>query len=156
WCWRLLLVPRGLWWLARHIAFVLWRWTQSAWRSFIGPKGYLAFVTLITAYFGLYSLLLARHERLTNRALFERSTFISMVSSGNRGSFIAAMKNFGPIQNVVVPPEPSAWPLFKNWWSVGSTPNKEPLWLWARHFLALCTPEQCGDPTATFEEQRRI
>jgi hypothetical protein len=134
--------------------------------------GYFLFVTLIGAYFGLYAVFEARHERRANRAAFERAAFMTMVSSGNRGAFVAAMKDFGLIQGIPATCEPELWPPFagrsvwirlrinplrrrwlqvkicKWWWSSGYSPNGEPLWRWAKHFLPLCTSDGklCGDP----------
>jgi len=82
------------------VAVVLAGWCKQAWKSFVGPYGYLAVATLLGAYVGLYSIIEARHERKMNRAIFERTTFMNMASSGNSASFIAAMKSFGPLQNI--------------------------------------------------------
>ena len=84
---------------------VLRGWVETAWHSFIGGHGYLAILTLIGAYVGAYSLNEARYELRANRAALARSNFITMVSSGNRGAFIAAMQDFGELQNIPVPPE---------------------------------------------------
>jgi hypothetical protein len=97
WAWRLLTWPFRL----------FWGWVQDAWRSF-QRKGYLLIATCIAAYMGLYSIMEARHERQANRALFERANFITMVASGNRGTFIAAMKTFGPVQTMTVPHDPES------------------------------------------------
>jgi hypothetical protein len=81
-----------------------------------------------------------------NRAAFERSAFIDLVTSNNRGAFIAAMKNFGPVQTIEVPPEPDVWPPWKlkNWWGEATQPNRESLLTWAQHFFPLCTSQLCG------------
>jgi hypothetical protein len=126
---------------------VVRRWAQHAWTSFVGPRGYLVFITLIAAYTGLYSTLEARHERQANRALFERSTFMTMVSSGSRASFIAAMKMFGPVQTMRVPRDPDLFA--PSTWVGQQMPNKDPLFYWAIYFLPLCTAETCGDPDMT-------
>ncbi len=75
-----------------RVVSVVRGWGKSAWESFVGPRGYLALVTLFGAYVGYYSIVEARHERNMNRASFERATFMSMVSSGNPASLTAAMK----------------------------------------------------------------
>jgi uncharacterized protein YjbI with pentapeptide repeats len=107
-------------------------------------QGYLLVPTVIAAYAGLYAIMEARHERRTNGVLFERGTFMTMVSSGNRETLIAAMKTFGPVQTRPVPREPD---LLKPWyWLIEEKPNEEPLRLWARDFLIHCTVEKCGNP----------
>ena len=79
-------------------------WYQNIWNDLFGPFGYrtwlLVFTTVVGAYFGLYAVMVARHDRLINRALFERNAFVTMVASGNRTSFVTAMKDFGPVQTV--------------------------------------------------------
>ena len=143
-------------WLAEQFGFsVLWclqhgiRWlAQGTWsrnaRQRFSQHGYLLLITLIGAYFGLYAILEARHERRANRAAFERSVFIDLVTSGNRGAFITAMRNFGPTQTMRVPKEPRIWPLFEDWWTKSDQPNMQPLYLWALHSLRTCTPQMCG------------
>lgn len=105
-------------------------------------------VTLVSAYFGLYAVMQARYELHLNRATFERAAFFDLVASGNRGMFNTAMKNFGPIQTMLVPPEPQLWAPWKirDWWGKASPPNLEWLHNWAKDFLALCTPQLCGKP----------
>jgi len=124
------------------VAVVLVGWCKQAWRSFVGPYGYLAVVTLLGAYVGLYSIMEARHDRRMNRAIIERTTFLSTVSSGNAASFIAAMKNFGPLQNIKVPVEPDLLAIWR--WIEEEKPNEEPLRRWARVYLAQCQPKRCG------------
>jgi uncharacterized protein YjbI with pentapeptide repeats len=70
---------------------------------------------------------------------------MTMVTSGKRGAFIAAMKNFGTVQNIQVPSEPALWPPCDGWFDT-IQPNREPLWRWARYFLVHCTPDECGSP----------
>lgn len=86
-------------------------WGRNLWTDLTGPYGYRVWIvsvtTIIAAYIGWYAVIEARHERQMNRALFERSTFITMVSSGNPGAFIAAMKEFGPTQMTSIFREPS-------------------------------------------------
>ena len=86
----------------------------------------------------------ARYERRANRAAFERATFMTMVTSGRAGAFIAAMKNFGPIQTLQVTIEPELlkpWEWFKK---PLKAPNKEHLWLWARGAFERCSFDSCG------------
>ena len=156
----------GLWWfldaarliwVAEQVGFaVMWslqqvvRWiAQGTWsqhaREDFSRHGYLLFVTLIGGYFGLYAVLEARHERGMNRALFERATFMSMISSSNRGSIVAALKNFGPIQTILIPSEPALWPPFHNWFFSEYQPNIEPMWIWALNFFPHCTKGSCGN-----------
>ena len=128
---------------------IVFSWLCDAMKYLKGPTGYRFFVpavaTLVGAYFGLYAVLEARHERGMNRALFERATFMSMISSGNRGSIVAALKNFGPIQTILIPSEPALWPPLHNWFFSGYQPNIEPMWIWALNFFPLCTKESCGN-----------
>jgi hypothetical protein len=133
-------------WLGGWLWTMLKTWAHNLLVDLIGPYGYRVWIvsmtTFIGAYFGLYAVMEARYERRANRAAFERSSFIDLVTSGNRGAFIAAMKNFGPIQIMTVPREPS---LLKPWgWWKTETPNQEPLSRWAQNFLPLCTPLECG------------
>ncbi len=124
-------------------------WTTKAYRDLTGPYGYRVVVpvimTILGAYVGLYAIMEARHERRQNRAAFERSAFTDLVTSNNRGSFVAAMKHFGLVQMMEVPPEPhilAPW----DWRTRPNQPNRKPLWSWALHFFPLCTPELCGIP----------
>jgi hypothetical protein len=156
WVWWVLLAPwRLVMWLLR----VVWSWLHNAFQSLTGETGYrvivASIVTIIGAYFGLYAVMEARHERRMNRAAFERSAFIDLVTSNNRGAFIAAMKNFGPVQTIEVPWEPDVWPPWKllDWWGKATQPNWEPLHTWALHFLPLCTPQLCGRPDDTAPEK---
>jgi hypothetical protein len=117
-------------------------WVQHGWGFLVGPQGYLVIFGFITLYVGLYSLVEARHERRANRALFERSTFMTMVASGNRATFVAAMKIFGPVQTMAIPGDPellAPWTWFEQEW-----PNYEPLYMWAYSFFPHCTVEMCG------------
>ena len=84
----------------------------------------------------------ARHERHLNRALFERNTFMTMVTSGRDG-FVTAMQTFGPVQNSLVPNEPQLWPPLRGWFG-SYRPNRGPLWQWASRFLRACEPNTCG------------
>lgn len=135
-------------------------WCVDAFEYLRGKTGYRVFVpavvTLVGAYFGLYAVMEARHERRMNRAAFERSAFIDLVTSDKRGAVIAAMKNFGPIQSMKVPPEPKVWPPWQMptwWWGKPSTPNLRPLGTWAQNFLPLCTPDLCGRPNTKDPEK---
>ena len=126
---------------------VLQAWWIDAKDYISGPKGYRFIIgslaTAIGAYAGIYAIIEARYERRLNSALFERATFMSMVTSGSRASFIAAMDNFGPVQNISVPFEPEIWPPFYNWFGE-QKPNREPLWRWAWLASFECTIDKCG------------
>lgn len=121
-------------------------WAVSFWIRLKSGEGYVLLVTFIGTYVGLYTIQMGRHELLANRATFERSTFITMVSSGNRGAFIAAMKDFGRIQNMEISIEPSLFKLW-SWFFVKYRPNKIPLYFWDKFFLTLCTSDMCGEPS---------
>ncbi len=112
-------------------------------------RTWIAFLTTtVTAYFAIFALFESRHDRQLQIALYERNAFITMVSSGNRSTFVAAMQNFARIQNFKISNDPT---LFEPWkWFGIETPNKESLYRWARYRLPLCTPTECGD------EERRI
>jgi hypothetical protein len=99
-------------------------------------------------YLALYTAMLARHELRLNRATYERSAFIDLVTSNNRGAFIAAMQNFGPVQTIEVPPEPAIWPPWRlrNWWGESNQPNMDPLRTWAQRVFPECTSITCGRP----------
>ena len=122
------------------------RWSHHLWADLTGPHAYRTWIVILTtvvaAYFSVYAVMESRHDRQMSRAMFERNTFITMVSSGNRGTFIAAMKNFGPIQTMSVSRSPPIFPPCM--WSGTETPNSKPLWRWALHRLALCTARECG------------
>ena len=117
-------------------------WGSGFWNDMAGPRGYRGIAVVIAAYIGLYSIVEARHERQMNLAAFERNMFITMVESQNASAFVAAMKNFGPVQTMSAYNEPS---LFAPWdWWEKTNPNIEPLYLWAVHRLSNCTPEVCS------------
>ena len=122
-------------------------WARNLWADLTGPYAYRTWIVILTtvvaAYFGTYAVIESRHDRQMSRAMFERNTFMTMVSSGSRGTFVAAMKNFGPIQTMSVPQSP---PLFPPWkWFETELPNLKPLWRWARHRFSLCIAMECGN-----------
>lgn len=122
-------------------------WISGLKSDLVGKNAHRTWIGLltaaVTAYFAVYALFESRHDRQLQIALYERNTFITMVSSGNRGAFVAAMQNFGRIQNFEIKKYP---PLFKPWeWFDDEKPNKDSLYRWARHRLPLCTPMECGD-----------
>ena len=122
------------------------RWSHHLRMDLIGPRAYrtwaIVLTTVVGAYFGVFAVMESRHDRQMSRAMFERNTFITMVSSGNPGTFIAAMKNFGPIQTMSAARSPPIFPPWK--WFGTETPNLMPLWRWALPRLALCTAMECG------------
>jgi hypothetical protein len=84
----------------------------------------------------------ARHERHLNRALFERSMFMTMVVTGPSG-FRSAMDQFAQIQNRKAPIEPElSRPPWR--WFGEYMPNREPLRQWAVNFMDKCEPKTCG------------
>ena len=131
-------------------------WCQNIWSDLTGPFAYRVWVVLVTtaagAYFTLYAVTEARHDRLLNRAFFERNAFITMVSSGNRSNFTTAMKEFGPVQTASALRAPS---LMEPWrWLEVSHPNTDQLYRWALYRLARCMPEECGTVFETGESYR--
>lgn len=145
-----LLSPIKVWktlWQAHSLKIVR-LWHADAQKYLKGPTGYRvvvpAIITFIGAYFGLYAIMEARHERRLNRAAFERSAFTDLVTSNHRGAFVSAIKRFGPTQTMQVPPEPrilAPW----EWWAQPNQPNMLPLWSWAQHFFPLCRPQFCSN-----------
>jgi hypothetical protein len=124
----------------------VWSWIVDLWSFVDSSKGYQAvvpaLVTLIGAYFGLYAIVEARHERHLNRALFERSAFMTMVVTGPTG-FRSAMNQFAQIQNQTAPIEPDlSKPPWK--WFGEYKPNRERLRQWARIFMGQCESKTCG------------
>ena len=121
-------------------------WYQNIWSDLFGPFGYRTWILVLTttvgAYSGVYAVIVARHDRLINRALFERNAFVTMVSSGNRTSFVTAMKDFGPVQTVPALRAPS--PLEPLRWLETNRPNMGQLHRWAAYRLSACVAEECG------------
>lgn len=138
-----------------RIGAVLWSWLVDAWGYIMSEKGYRAVIpviaALVGAHVGLYTIAEARHDRLMNRATYERSTFMSMVTSSNRALHSVAIKSFAPIQSFRIIREPTLWPPFGvlieekgqeiiHWplwpwhWLTKKDymPNREPLRLWAQ------------------------
>ena len=121
-------------------------WLSNLGRDLFGPYGYRTWIvcvsTIVAAYFGVYAVMESRHDRQLNRALFERSTFMTMVSSGNKGMFLAAIKDFSPVQRIEVSAAPN---LVRPWnWVAKEHPNEAPLLRWAKHRLLSCTARECG------------
>ena len=135
----------GLWWFIKQARHVLKGWVKHFGRSIIHEGGYRIvigiMVTLMGAYAGLYAIVEAKHERHLNRALFERSAFMTMVVAGPSG-FQSAMNQFAQIQNQMAPIEPT-WSTPWQWFDE-EKPNREPLRQWAKTFLHNCKPETCG------------
>ena len=72
--------------------------TSNGWMSglkadLVGKNAHRTWIALltaaVTAYFAVYALFESRHDRQPQIALYERNAFITMVSSGNRGAFVA-------------------------------------------------------------------
>jgi hypothetical protein len=126
-------------------------WGRHFWSYVTGHTGYRVVigvpVTFVTFYTALYAIAEARYERRMNRALYERAAFMDMVTSGKPGTFVAAMKEFGRIQTMIVPPEPEitnpiAWFAYRTD-HPDAYPNRKPLWRWARHAFGTCTKAAC-------------
>jgi hypothetical protein len=115
------------------------RWLMDAGDALIGNRGYFAVGSIIAAYFAVFGLIDAKATQEETRASVERSLFMTLVSSGNTGSFVAAMKDFGPTQTMRVTEHPS---LFEFWkWGRSYQPNLEPMALWAVWRLGMCKKE---------------
>ncbi len=133
-------------------------WMFNLRRDLFGPYGYRTWIvcitTIVAAYFSVYAVLESRHDRQLNRALFERNSFMTMVSSGNGGTFLAAIKDFGPIQKIEIPVAPN---LLAPWdWLGIEYPNEEPLLRWATHRFSLCSARECGRVDDSGEDVFRI
>ena len=124
----------------------MYTWIRGFCHDVVGPRGYRGIAVIVAGYVGLYSIIEARHDRQLNFAANERNFFNTMVLSGERGSFITAMKNFGPTQTVSIIDEPSFLEVWT--WGQETQPNLEPLYSWALYRLPLCRPEECGQPEA--------
>jgi hypothetical protein len=102
--------PRALRRLARF-AFVAVdlpiRWLCTLVGSFLGDRGYIAFGTVVGGYFFIYGLIDARHNQDEAQATFERAQFVTLVSAGHQGAFVAAMRDFARVQNLVSLSRPS-------------------------------------------------
>ena len=66
------------------------------------PRAYFVIASFLAAYIAVYSIFESIHERQLSRVSSERNVFMTMVSSGKSGSFIATMQTFGPLQNRAV------------------------------------------------------
>jgi hypothetical protein len=115
------------------------RWLMDLCDAVSGNRGYLAVGSVLAAYLAAFGLIDTRSTQEETRASVERSLFITLVSSGNAASFIAAMKDFGPIQTMPATERPS---LLKFWqWGRTQQPNREPMWHWAGWRLTECKKE---------------
>lgn len=117
-------------------------WLYGSLRYVFGPRGFRAIPVIVSLYIGFYALFEASHERQMNRATFERAMFVDMVSSNNRGQFVAAMKDFGRVQTITAKVEPSF--LYPVNWFTSDMPNYTSLYTWARYTLSECTAQECG------------
>ncbi len=114
------------------------RWLMDLCDAVIGNRGYLAVGTVLAAYLAAFGLIDTKATQEETRAAVERSLFITLVSSGNAASFVAAMKvDFGSTQMMTATEHPS---LLKFWeWGRTDQPNREPMLLWAQWRLGLCS-----------------
>ncbi|MHA2065938.1 MAG: hypothetical protein ACXABY_16325 [Candidatus Thorarchaeota archaeon] len=122
--------------------FLIRRWAEGAYKAFTGYQGYTIFATLIAVYFGIHSIMVARHERVVSRAAFEVGTFFTMTSSEDADKFVAALKDFCLLQNISVPRYPHVLRPWK--WGQRDTPNKKLLRRWASNYFPRCRPNRCG------------
>lgn len=133
---------RALRWSGRRAAAaarVVGEWWLSLWHTLSGPDGHKVVAKVVVAYVGLYSLLVAHYEYLQGRATEERTATLSGLASGECGEQLAAFRNLGPVQSMVVPAEPALATLW-TWalppWSVlragPDRPNRDVLWRRAR------------------------
>ncbi len=116
-------------------------WSVSFLKTWSGEDGWKLFFSILGIYLTLYTLFVAKHELLANRASFERATFISMVSSKDENTITIAMKNFGKVQNMIVPKRPSLF--FPVTWFEKEKPNEKVLKMWSYYFFSSCTSKSC-------------
>lgn len=115
------------------------RWLMDICDTLIGSRGYVAIGTVFAAYFAVFGLIDAKSTQEETRASLERSLFVTLVSSENAASFVAAMKDFGSTQTMRVTEHPS-W--FRLWdWGRTYQPNKDPMGRWALWRLPLCNQD---------------
>jgi len=112
------------------------RWSMDIVDTFTGNRGYVAIGTILAAYFAVFGLIDAKSTQEETYASLERTLFITLVSSGNVPSFVAAMKDFGRTQTMRATEHPS-W--FRFWeWGRTYQPNAAPMRLWAVWRFPLC------------------
>ena len=133
-------------------------WKSNLLADLAGPRAYrtwaLLLTTLVTSYFALHAVMDSRHDRQMEQARFERTNFMTMVLSNNQGAFVSAIKNFGWVQTMEIPEEPS---IFVPWrWSKTVAPNMEPLQVWAESHFELCKVHQCGTVAKGADPEFRI
>lgn len=63
--------------------------------------------SVLAVYFAVFGLIDAKSTQEETRASVEQSLFMILVSSSNAASFEAAMREFGPIQAMLVTEHPS-------------------------------------------------
>jgi hypothetical protein len=118
------------------------RWAMHFADAVIGDRGYFAVGTLLAVGLALYGLFDTKATQEETHASVERSIFMTLVSSGNAASFVAAMKEFGPIQTMPV----TRHPWFEFWeWGRTYPPNRDPMWRWAVERLRLCGDKNAKD-----------
>jgi hypothetical protein len=116
------------------------RWLMDLFDAISGNRGYLAIGSVVAAYLAAFGLIDTKSTQEETRAALERSVFITLVSSGNAASFVAAMKDFGSTQTMPATKHPS---LLKFWdWGRPHQPNRESMWRWALWRLELCSKEK--------------
>lgn len=124
-------------------AFVdlLVRWAQDAFAYFWSSRGYAIVSILAAVYVFLYSLANDAYQRAELNASTKLSTFVTLASSGNKLSFVAAMKDFASFQMAESVSPPGLNPLT---WNQTTFPNQLFLNDWARVVLAACDEKECG------------
>jgi hypothetical protein len=91
--------------------------------TIVGNRGHIVIGSVLAAYFVVFELIDTKSTQEETRASLERSLFITLVSSGNAASFVAAMKDFGSTQTMPATEHPS-W--FRFWdWGQTYQPNME-------------------------------
>jgi uncharacterized protein YjbI with pentapeptide repeats len=128
-------------WLA-SLGDLLIHWWSGLLERLRSKQGYLTVASIVAVYLAIYGLIDTRSTQEETRASVERSLFMTLVSSGNAASFVAAMKDFGATQTMPVTEHPS---LFKFWaWGRTYRPNLQPMLNWAWSRLGACKRDECS------------
>jgi hypothetical protein len=115
------------------------RWLVHLLDSIIGNSGYVAVGSVVAAYLAAFGLIDAKSTQEEGRASLERSLYITLVSAGNPASFVAGLKNFGPIQMMEVTEHPRLFSPLQ--WGQTYRPNRQPILDWAKWRFPLCSEE---------------
>lgn len=123
------------------------RWLMGLCDTVGGNRGYFAVASVLAAYLAAFGLIATKSSQEETGASVERSSFTSVIGSGNAASFVIGMKVFGPTQMMPATEHPS---LLKFWqWGRVHYPNQMSMWRWAIARFDECRrtvvkPTDCG------------